>query len=73
MRPQIMKMDDMNDIWMYLKQFPSTDLDLTLLMALIDHPKMRVSNFEINERRNKVRVAIDADLQDKMTTKVKDF
>ena len=73
MKPQIMKMNEMTEIWMFLKEFPSNDLDLTLLMALIDHQKVRVSNTEIAERRDRARVDVSIDLNEKMIKKVQEL
>ena len=51
MSKSILKIHDHGELWMYLKNYPENELDVTLLVALIDNPKLHISNSEINELR----------------------
>jgi len=58
---------------MYLKSYPENELDVTLLVALIDSPKLHISNSEITELRGYAYKDVQKELQDKMLKKMKEF
>ena len=58
---------------MYLKNYPENELDVTLLVALIDNPKLHISNSEINELRGYAHKDVQDEMQTKMLQKMKDF